>query len=80
MSSCGVSKGDLLELLLVDIEWSNHGLAIIDLIKFGGDKISIGNDLRVCEKDGSMALSWALVNAVRLSHSARHLMMSKVDI
>jgi hypothetical protein len=36
LASCGVSNGDLLDLLMVDIEWSAHSLEIIENIKHGG--------------------------------------------
>jgi hypothetical protein len=64
LASCGVSKGDLLELLLVDMEWSAHSRAIIEQIKHGGEGITFSRDTPIRDEDGSLALSWALVNAV----------------
>jgi hypothetical protein len=36
LASCEVSKGDVLELLVVDMEWSADSLKIIENIKHGG--------------------------------------------
>jgi hypothetical protein len=64
LASCGVSSGDLLELLVVDIDWSNHSLEVIELVKHGGEDFFFV-ECPIRDDDGSLALSWALVNAVR---------------
>jgi hypothetical protein len=69
LASCGVSKGDLLELFLVDMEWSARSLAIIEHVKHGGEGVSFEENMPIGDEDGSVALSWALVNAVC---SSRH--------
>jgi hypothetical protein len=68
LASYGVSSGDLLELLVVDMDWTEQSLAMIERIKHGGAKMHFENPFHrpVREPDvGLLALSWALVNAVR---------------
>jgi hypothetical protein len=65
LASHGVSKGDLLELLLVDMEWSDHSQAIIDYTTHCGE--AFDRDTPINNDEGMLALSWALVNAVCLS-------------
>ena len=69
LSSYGVSNGDLLELLVVDMEWSDSSQDVIDLIKNGGEFVRFENDhkSRVMDYVKWLALSWAIVNAVCLS-------------
>jgi hypothetical protein len=58
--SCGVSKGDLLELLLVDMAWDDASLAIIERIENCDDEFEFTGQ----QDEGILALTWALVNAV----------------
>ena len=62
LSSCGISKGGLLDLLLVDMVWDDASQSIIDRIQHGSDKIEFSEDMPI--RDTELALSWALVNAV----------------
>ncbi len=61
MASAGVSNGDLLELLVVDIDWDQASLDVIERIKHGGDKVRL---FRIDIRDDDLALSWALLNEV----------------
>ena len=64
LESYGISQGDLLELLLVDMNWSASSLQMIEQIK----SPKIRDQIRVdfLDDDRLLALSWALVNAVCL--------------
>jgi hypothetical protein len=64
LASCGVSKGDLLELLVVDMEWSAHSRVIIEHIKHGGKEVCFEAGMPIDDDDGSLALSWAVINGV----------------
>jgi hypothetical protein len=63
LASYGVSKRDALDLFLVDMNWSDECVELIDRIKNGGEEIEFYTELN---KDLALAVSWALVNAVRL--------------
>ena len=63
LASYGLSKLDVLDLLLVDMDWSNECRAMIEFIKDGGEDARFGT---VVDDDKSLAVSWALVNAVCL--------------
>ncbi len=66
-ASYAVSKGDLLEVFVKDIEWSAHSLEIIEHVKLGGEDVYFEENMPICDHDGSLALLWVLVNAVCLS-------------
>jgi hypothetical protein len=63
LDSYGLRKRDVLDLLLIDMNWSNECRMMIEFIQNGGDTIkfttAIGDDV-------ALAVSWALVNAVCL--------------
>jgi hypothetical protein len=61
--SCGLSKRDVLDLLLVDINWSDECREMIALIKDGGEEIYF---TAAVDDDLALAFSWALVNVVCL--------------
>jgi hypothetical protein len=61
LASYGVSKHGLLDLLLVDINWSNQCQEMIVMIKDGGEATDFTD---VNDDDSVLAVSWALVNAV----------------
>jgi hypothetical protein len=65
LASYGVSSGDLLDLLVVDINWSEHSAAFIERIRLCGSEMTYHDDTPIRDDDGSLALVWALVNAVR---------------
>ena len=62
LASYGLSNRDVLDLLLVDMNWSNECQEMIKFIRDGGDKISFAIDI---DDDLALAVSWALVNAVQ---------------
>jgi hypothetical protein len=65
LASYGVSNDGLLELFLVDMDWDNTSLAIIERIRHGGTRIDFADSY--IHNDEQLALSWALVNAVCFS-------------
>ncbi len=64
LASCGILRGGLLDLFLVDMVWDDASLAIIDCIQHGGDRIDFPFEMPF--RDTDLALSWALVNEVCL--------------
>ena len=61
LASCGVSNGDLLDLFLVDMDWSEEDLMIIEDFKHLTKDYSC---IELFDDDSVLPLSWALVNAV----------------
>jgi hypothetical protein len=63
LESYGLRKRDVLDSLLIDMNWSNECREMIEFIQHGGDTVlftsAIGDDV-------ALAVSWALVNAVWL--------------
>jgi hypothetical protein len=64
LASCGLSKRDVVDLLLVDMNWSDECREIVEFIKDGGEELNFAT---VVDDDKALAISWALVNAVCLS-------------
>ena len=65
LESYGLSKRDVLDLLLVDMIWSNECQEMIEFMKNGGQEISFQMP-RCLDGDLLLAVLWALVNAVCL--------------
>ncbi len=61
LESYGLSKRDVLDLFLVDMNWSDECLQMIGRIKDCGEEVRFTT---VIDDDLALALSWALVNAV----------------
>ncbi len=64
LASYGISKRDVLDLFLVDMDWSNECRDMIEFIKNGGDEISFTTNMALWTDVSSLAVSWALVNEV----------------
>ena len=63
LDSYGVTKRDMLDLFLVDMDWSDACLEMIESIRNGGAEIHFDTGI---DDDEVLAVSWALVNAVCL--------------
>ena len=76
LASYGVSKRDVLDLLLVDMNWNRECRRIIEFIKEGGENVNFTPEMPLSNEDLALAVSWALVNSVRLLR----LSLSKLSI
>jgi hypothetical protein len=61
LESYGLLRRDVLDLLLVDMNWSSKCLEAIAFIRCGGQAINFEFDI---DDDAALAVSWSLVNAV----------------
>ena len=64
LASYGLSNRDVIELFLVDMNWSTECQKLIDFIKDGGEEIQFTHEMQLDKDDSALAVSMALVNAV----------------
>jgi hypothetical protein len=65
LASYGLSNRDLLDLLLIDMNWSNiECLELIEVVKKGGEELNSSKVSVIWDDSLALAVSWSLVNAV----------------